>query len=66
MIEIFIFVASILMYRYFRVSKPKRHQFSQTEFTRVHRGTQTERDTDSMSVDLSDMELDEFFFSNKL
>ena len=61
MIEILVFVAGILIYRYFRVSK--RHQFSQTEFTRINRGTQTESDTDSMSVDLSDM--DEFFFADK-
>ena len=64
MIELLVFMASILVYRYFRVSK--RHQYSQTECTRVHRGTQTEHDTDSMSVDLSDVEMDEFFFSNKL
>ena len=64
MIELLVFVAGVLIYRYFRVSK--RHQFTQTEFTRIHRGTQTEHDTDSMSVDLSDVELDEFFFSNKL
>jgi hypothetical protein len=64
MIELLVFVVGVLVYRYFRVSK--RHQYSQTEFTRIHRGTQTDNDTDSMSVDLSDMELNEFFFSNKL
>jgi hypothetical protein len=66
MIGLLVFVVGVLVYRYFRVSK--RHQYSQTEFTRIHRGTQTDNDTDSMSTtDSMDLEnLDEFFFSDKL
>ena len=66
MFGLFILVAGVLVYRWCFPRVSKRHKYSQTECTRVHRGTQTEHDTDSMSVDLSDMEMDEFFFSNKL
>jgi hypothetical protein len=67
MIEFIVFVAGVVMYRWF-FPRMKRHKYTQTEFTRIHRGTQTDNDTDSMSMtDSMDLEnLDEFFFSDKL
>jgi hypothetical protein len=67
MIEFIVFVAGVVMYRWF-FPRMKRHKCTQTELTRIHRGTQTDNEYDSMSMtDSMDLEnLDEFFFSDKL
>ena len=55
-----IFVAgSLFWFKYTR--KSLKDNTSQTEMIVIHRSTQTDSD-DDMSIDLSDMEIDETFF----
>ena len=63
MLEILVFMSGILIYRWFCPHVYKRHNSSQTVCTQVHVGIQTETLDDSMSLDLSDMDIDDDFFT---
>jgi hypothetical protein len=62
MIEFLVFVITVMGYRWFFPRSFKQDKGTQIEIIQIHRGIQTE-DEDSMSIDLSDMDIDDTFFS---
>ena len=64
MVEILFMVAGLVIVRWYLPRHSKTHQFTQTELVYMNRATQTEDQCDSMSVELSDMEIDDFFYTN--
>ena len=60
-----VFVAGILIYRWYVPRNSKVHKYTQTELMRICKYVQTEDELDTMSLDmsLSDMDIDDFFFA---
>ena len=66
MLELLVFVAgSYVIIRYMYPRKKYTNKSSQTEMIKINKTTQTDDSDDSMSIDLSDMEIDEHFFHTK-
>ena len=66
MLELLVFVAgSYVIIRYMYPRKNYTNKSSQTEMIKINKTTQTDDSDDSMSIDLSDMEIDEHFFHIK-
>ena len=66
MLELLVFVAgSYVIIRYMYRRKNYTNKSSQTEMIKINKTTQTDDSDDSMSIDLSDMEIDEHFFHIK-
>ena len=67
MLELLVFVAgSYVIIRYMYPRKKYTNKLSQTELTKFNKFTQTDCEyADSMSISMSDMEIDEQFFHIK-
>mgnify|MGYP006395457095 FL=1 len=66
MLELLVFVAgSYVIIQYMYPRKKYTNKSSQTEMIKINKTTQTDDSDDSMSIDLSDMEIDEHFFHIK-
>ena len=63
MIELFVIVTGIVLYRWYRPRTYTRNRYSQTDWRPLNKYVQTENMDDSMSLDVSDMDIDDDFFS---